>query len=162
MVEAIELIRALWSGEVVTHHGAYYETRKAKLYTRSEHAVPLYISAMVPNSARVAGKYGDGLITVGGETAETYRQMLENFDAGAKEAGKDPDKMPRMIELAADFTDDETKAIATRKNYWAGVSFQLCLLKKFIRPKCPKKTARQSAPTRYDSQSVFPPIPTFT
>jgi len=63
-------------------------TRKAKLYTRSEHAVPLYISAMVPNSARVAGKYGDGLITVGGETAETYRQMLENFDAGAKEAAK--------------------------------------------------------------------------
>ena len=65
MIEAIELIRALWSGEAVTHHGAYYETRKAKLYTRSEHAVPLYISAMVPNSARVAGKYGDGLITVG-------------------------------------------------------------------------------------------------
>ena len=63
-------------------------TRKAKLYTRSEHAVPLYISAMVPNSARVAGKYGDGSITVGGETAETYRQMLENFDAGAKEAAK--------------------------------------------------------------------------
>jgi len=54
MIEAIELIRALWSGEVVTHHGAYYETRRAKLYTRSEHAVPLYISAMVPNSARVA------------------------------------------------------------------------------------------------------------
>ena len=72
----------------VTHHGAYYETRKAKLYTRSEHAVPLYISAMVPNSARVAGKYGDGLITVGGETSETYRQMIENFDAAAKEAGK--------------------------------------------------------------------------
>ena len=49
MIEAIELIRALWSGEAVTHHGAYYEARKAKLYTRSEHA------AMVPNSARVAG-----------------------------------------------------------------------------------------------------------
>lgn len=38
--------------------------------------------------------------------------MIENFDAGAKEAGKDPDNMPRMIELAADFTDDETEAIA--------------------------------------------------
>ena len=97
------MIRALWSGEAVTHHGAYYETRKAKLYTRSEHAVPLYISAMVPNSARVAGKHGDGLITVGGETAETYRQMFENFEAGAKEAGKDPAKMPRMIETGGRF-----------------------------------------------------------
>jgi coenzyme F420-dependent glucose-6-phosphate dehydrogenase len=26
MVEAIELIRALWSGEAVTHHGAYYKS----------------------------------------------------------------------------------------------------------------------------------------
>ena len=142
MIEAIELIRALWSGEVVTHHGAYYETRRAKLYTRSEHAVPLYISAMVPNSARVAGKYGDGLITVGGETAETYRQMLENFDAGAKEAGKDPDKMPRMIELAADFTEDETKAIAARKNYWAGVFIPALFTEKIYTPKMSEENGK--------------------
>ena len=31
--EAIELIRALWSGEKITHKGTYYQTRQAKLYT---------------------------------------------------------------------------------------------------------------------------------
>jgi coenzyme F420-dependent glucose-6-phosphate dehydrogenase len=75
---------------------------------------------MVPNSARFAGRYGDGLITVGGEEPETYRQIFENFNAGAEEAGKDPARMPRMIELAVDYTDDEKKAIECRRAYWAG------------------------------------------
>ena len=33
---------------------------------------------MVPNSAWFAGKYGDGLITVGGEEQETYREIFAN------------------------------------------------------------------------------------
>ncbi|TMB69838.1 MAG: TIGR03557 family F420-dependent LLM class oxidoreductase, partial [Deltaproteobacteria bacterium] len=67
MGEAIELIRALWTGEKVTHKGFYYQTRQAKLYTRPSEPIPLYVSSMVPNSARFAGKHSDGLITVGGE-----------------------------------------------------------------------------------------------
>jgi coenzyme F420-dependent glucose-6-phosphate dehydrogenase len=118
--EAIELMRALWSGEKISHHGVYYQTRKAKLYTRPRRAIPLYISSMVPNSAEFAGKHGDGLITVGGEEPETYEKIFENFAKGAKEAGHKPARMPRIIEIAADFTDDEEKAIEHRKEYWAG------------------------------------------
>ena len=118
--EAIELIRALWTGEKITHKGVYYQTRQAKLYTRPSDAIPIYISSMVPNSARFAGKYGDGLITVGGEEPETYRKMFDNFDAGAKETGKAPAQMPRMVEIAVDYTADEQQAIECRKAYWAG------------------------------------------
>ncbi len=118
--EAIDLIRALWTGEKITHSGVYYSTRKAKLYTCPSEAIPLYISSMVPGSAEFAGKYGDGLITVGGEEPETYNEIFENFSAGAKDMGKNPARMPRMIEIAADFTDDEEKAIECRKAYWAG------------------------------------------
>src|SRR5258707_899793 len=42
--EAIELIRALWSGEKVTHHGTHYQTRKAKLYTKPAGPIPIYVS----------------------------------------------------------------------------------------------------------------------
>jgi coenzyme F420-dependent glucose-6-phosphate dehydrogenase len=121
LAEAIELIRALWAGEKVTHRGAHYQTRQAKLYTRPRDPIPLYISSMVPNSARFAGKYGDGLITVGGEAPETYRQISNNFEAGARDAQKDPSQMPRMIELAVAYTADEAKAIEYKKTYWAGV-----------------------------------------
>lgn len=120
LAEAIDVIRALWSGEKITHKGTYYQTRKAKLYTLPSDVIPIYISTLVPNSAGFAGKYGDGLITVGGEATETYNGIFDNFIAGAKEAGKDPSRMPRMIELAVDYTADEEKAIECRKAFWAG------------------------------------------
>lgn len=48
------------------------------------------------------------------------KRFLENFAVGATEAGKDPDQMPRMIEIAVDFTENEQQAIEARKTYWAG------------------------------------------
>ena len=120
LIEAIQLIRALWKGEPVTYNGTYYKTRKAKLYTRPETPPPTSIPAVVAHSARFAGQYGDGLITVGGESPETYKGILENFASGASDAGKDPDQMPRIIEIAVDFTENEQQAIDARKTYWAG------------------------------------------
>ncbi|MDB5901234.1 MAG: family F420-dependent class oxidoreductase [Betaproteobacteria bacterium] len=120
MAEAIELMRALWTGEKVTHRGAYYQTRQAKLYTRPDEPIPLYISAMVPNSADFAGKHGDALITVGGAEPDKYRKIIESFEAGAKDAGKHPSRMPRMVELGVAYTEDADAAIEHRKAYWAG------------------------------------------
>jgi coenzyme F420-dependent glucose-6-phosphate dehydrogenase len=120
LAEAIELMRALWTGEKITHRGVYYQTRQAKLYTRPKQSIPLYISSMVPNSAGFAGKYGDGLITVGGEDPDTYEKIFDNFKAGAKASGKKASQMPRMIELGVEYTDDEEAAIECRKAYWAG------------------------------------------
>jgi coenzyme F420-dependent glucose-6-phosphate dehydrogenase len=132
--EAIELMRALWSGETVTHKGDYYQTRKAKLYTCPRESIPLYVSTMVPNSAAFAGKYGDGLITVGGEEPNLYKKILENFSSAAKEAGKDPAKTPRMIELAVDYTADEAKAIECRRSYWAGTFVPALFTEKIYTP----------------------------
>ncbi len=120
MIEAIGLIRELWSGETVSHRGDHYTTQKAKLYTLCDKKIPILVSAMTPTSARLAGTYGDGLITVGGKETKSYEEMLKNFAAGATEAGKDPEGLPRMVEVAVDFTADADKAIEARKAYWAG------------------------------------------
>jgi coenzyme F420-dependent glucose-6-phosphate dehydrogenase len=146
LAEAIELIRALWSGEKVTHKGLYYQTRQAKLYTRPREALPVYISTMVPNSARFAGKYGDGLITVGGEEPETYRKIFQNFEAGAREAGKDPSRMPRMVELAVDYTDDEEKAIEYRQAYWAGTFIPALFTERIYTPKMSEENGKVVGP----------------
>ena len=55
LIEAIELIRTLWSGEEVTYEGKYYQTRKAKLYTPPASPIPIYVSTLAPHSARYAG-----------------------------------------------------------------------------------------------------------
>jgi coenzyme F420-dependent glucose-6-phosphate dehydrogenase len=120
LAEAIRLMQKLWEGGKVTHEGEHYRTHQAKLYTLPEKPIPVYISSLVPNSAHFAGKHGDGLVTVGGEEPETYKDMLAHFEAGAREAGRDASKMPKLIELQVDFTADRKKAIEARKAYWAG------------------------------------------
>jgi coenzyme F420-dependent glucose-6-phosphate dehydrogenase len=62
----------------------------------------------------------DELLTVGGMEPDTYRKIIASFEAGAREAGRDPSRMPRMVELGVAYTDDEEAAIEYRKAYWAG------------------------------------------
>lgn len=97
--EAIDLIRDLWKGGEVTFEGEYYQTHKARLYTPPVDDIPIYISSLSPDSARFAGRHGDGIITVGGKKPEIYQEMLKNFEIGAEEAGRDAAQMPRLIEL---------------------------------------------------------------
>lgn len=142
LAEAIKLIRALWKGEKVTHRGAHYQTRQAKLYTLPAEPIPLYISTLVPNSARFVGEQGDGLITVGGEEPGLYRKIFENFEAGAEKAGKDGLPMPRMIELAVAYTKDEQKAIDCRQAYWAATYIPALFTEKIYTPRMSEQNGK--------------------
>ncbi|HLH25371.1 MAG TPA: TIGR03557 family F420-dependent LLM class oxidoreductase [Chloroflexota bacterium] len=142
LAEAIALIRELWQGEPVSFDGCYYRTRGAKLYTRPAQPVPLYVSSMVPESARFAGRHGDGLITVGGDQPETYQKILREFEAGAREAGKDPARMPRLIELNVAYTDDEASAVQAQQKYWAGAFVPALFAQKIYTPAMSAKNGK--------------------
>ncbi len=120
LAEAILLIRALWTGDEITSSGPYYPVTKARLWTPPENKIPLYISSLVPGSARFAGRYGDGLITVGGKQPQVYKDILKEFEAGARDAEKDPKQMPRLIELFVAYSEDEDQIMDTIMKYWAG------------------------------------------
>jgi coenzyme F420-dependent glucose-6-phosphate dehydrogenase len=135
MIEAIDLIRRLWRGQDVTFDGEYYQTRKARLFTHPQGAIPLYVSALVPESAFTAGAFGDGLMTTGGEKPEHYRELLQQFEAGAREAGKDPAQMPRLVELNVAYTDDEQGAIEPMQRYWAGTFIPALFNERIYTPK---------------------------
>lgn len=120
LAEAIDLIRELWAGGEVSFDGEYFQTHKARLFTAPAQPIPLYVSTLSPESAEFAGTFGDGLITVGGEEPDAYRRIIEEFDRAARAEGKDPARLPKMIELNAAFTDDPAAVIAAAKEYWAG------------------------------------------
>jgi coenzyme F420-dependent glucose-6-phosphate dehydrogenase len=142
LAEAIDLIRALWAGEEVTFEGRYYRTRKARLYTPPTGHIPLYISSLVPGSAGFAGRYGDGLLTVGGKEPELYQEMLRKWELGAREAGKDPARMPRLIELSVAYTDDKEAAIAVYRRYWAGASVPAMYTQNIYTPRMSEENGR--------------------
>ncbi|WP_149826745.1 LLM class F420-dependent oxidoreductase [Streptomyces tailanensis] len=63
--EAIQIIRRLFTGEEVTHHGVHYTVENARLYTVPDEPVPIDVSAFGPSAAGLAARVGDGFITMG-------------------------------------------------------------------------------------------------
>ncbi|MGN6523725.1 MAG: TIGR03557 family F420-dependent LLM class oxidoreductase [Actinomycetes bacterium] len=61
--EAIEVMRELWTGETVYHYGEHYTVEDARLYTRPDAPVPVYVSAFGPKSFDLAVRVGDGFVT---------------------------------------------------------------------------------------------------
>lgn len=58
--EAVAVIRELFTGAQVNHHGRYYTVENARLYTLPPRPTPIYVSGYGPRSARLAGRIGDG------------------------------------------------------------------------------------------------------
>ncbi len=120
--EAVELIRRLWSEELVTFDGQYYHTRNATIYDKPDQPVPIYISAGGPVAARFAGREGDGFICTSGKGDELYRdQLLPALEEGARAAGRDPATIERTIEVKVSFDTDKARALADTR-IWAALS----------------------------------------
>jgi G6PDH family F420-dependent oxidoreductase len=61
--EAVDVIRELWRGDFVDHHGPHYTVENARLYTLPDQPPPVYVSGFGPRAAALAGRIGDGFIT---------------------------------------------------------------------------------------------------
>ncbi|GHG98287.1 LLM class F420-dependent oxidoreductase [Streptomyces rubradiris] len=62
--EAVEVMRRLFTGEEVSHHGTHYTVENARLYTVPDEPVPIDISAFGPKALSLASRVGDGFITM--------------------------------------------------------------------------------------------------
>jgi len=69
------IIRELWTGETVDHHGAHYTVENAKLFSASPHPIDIVWAAGGPASARYAAKHADGMwaTSPSADTAQAYR-----------------------------------------------------------------------------------------
>jgi len=108
--EAIAIIRELWTGRFVDFEGKYYTLRGAKLYDVPQRAPPLIVAASGEKMCQVAGRLGDGILTVS-SIPHFKSTILPNLAKGAREAGKDPDSLIKMVEFKVSFDEDYDKAL---------------------------------------------------
>lgn len=99
LVEAIELIRQLWSGERISFQGRYFQTDQLKLYDLPPSPPPIFVAAGGPKSAHLAGRYGDGWITEAPDIENPT--LVAAFDRGAQDSGRDPATLGKRAEMFA-------------------------------------------------------------
>jgi G6PDH family F420-dependent oxidoreductase len=124
LAESIEIIQQLFSGKVVKFRGKHFNVESAKLYTRPENPPPIYIATSGPIQAKRTGRTVDGLIVVGAPD-EKIRGLIGKFEEGAREAGKDPSKMPKLIQIKVSFAATQEEATAAAIKEWpnGGMAF---------------------------------------
>jgi len=124
MFEAIEIINKLFTGEVVRHRGTHFTLESARLYTLPEQRVPIYVATAGPLNAKRTGRLADGMITVGAADAK-LKELWENNDIGAREAGKDPATMPKILQLHVSWARTEDVAVDNAVREWpnGGMAF---------------------------------------
>ena len=118
--EAIQLMRRLWSEERVSFDGTFYKTRNATVYDTPAGGVPLYVAAGGPQMARYAGRVADGLICTSGKGEALYReQLLPALEEGARQAGRDPASLDKLIEVKVSFDTDRQRALEDTRHWGA-------------------------------------------
>jgi G6PDH family F420-dependent oxidoreductase len=105
--EAVEVLRALWSGRSVTRRGTHYRVDHARIYTLPDTPPPVLVSGFGPRAVKVAGRIGDGYVITMPDAG-----LIERFRA-AGGAGK-----PVQAGTKVCFGADKAQAVKTAHRIW--------------------------------------------
>jgi probable non-F420 flavinoid oxidoreductase len=108
--ECVDVIRALLAGDSVTHNGLVRLDR-AQLWTLPEQQPRLLATAVSEATARWAGEWADGLVTIW-QPPETLRRLVDGF----RENGGDGKPLALQIHLS--WAPDEAEALQIAYDQW--------------------------------------------
>ena len=113
--EAIEVIRRLWTGETVDHHGRYYTVENARIFDPPEVDIPVVVSGFGDAAVELAGRIGDGFW---GHSPE--REVIDKYEQSGGSG-------TRWAQVTMCWGPDEQEARETLHRVWpnSGLSGQL-------------------------------------
>ena len=121
MFEAVELINKLFKASVdgkdVKHKGQYFTMETTRLWTMPATPPPILVATAGPINAKKTGRFADGIITVGAPL-EKIGGLFDRFAEGAREAGKDPDSMLKVLQLHLSWAQTDEQALANAVTEW--------------------------------------------
>ncbi|MXV61128.1 TIGR03885 family FMN-dependent LLM class oxidoreductase [Natronorubrum sp. JWXQ-INN-674] len=109
--ECADIMRRLWEGEQVTHHGRV-DVEKAQLYSRPETAPPLIGAALSEATAEWLAEWADGMITIATPDHEDDASRVEAFKEQA------PDK-PVYLKAQHSYDESDEAALEGAYEQWA-------------------------------------------
>ena len=104
--EAIDVIRWLWTGKEINHHGYHFTVDQATLFTLPPEPPPIAVAASGPTSAAVAAQ-NEGLFVTSPD-----KEVIHEFRANGGE-GK-----PIYGQLTVSWAEDEDSAVQNAQEHW--------------------------------------------
>ena len=112
--EAVELIKALWSGSNVTYRGEIFQLEDGTLGTKPVQTPhpPVWLGGHHPDAVRRAAVLGDGWMGAGGSSTAAFAASVPLLRAALEEAGRDPATFPisKRVFLSVHHDSDVARA----------------------------------------------------
>ncbi|CAA9339047.1 MAG: Similar to F420-dependent glucose-6-phosphate dehydrogenase, SCO6495 family [uncultured Frankineae bacterium] len=104
--EAVDVMRRLWTGELVRHRGTHYTVDTARLYTLPDAPPPVLVSGFGPKATELAARIGDGYVNTSPD-AEMLQLYRSSGGTGPAHGG-----------LKVCWAEDEAEARRTMHRLW--------------------------------------------
>lgn len=104
--EAVDLIRRLWTGDIVTHEGTHFTVHNAKIWSLPDSPPPILVSGFGPESTQLAAHIGDGWITAQPD-ADGLKLFRDSGGTGPTQGG---------VKIC--WADTEKEAAETAQRLW--------------------------------------------
>jgi coenzyme F420-dependent glucose-6-phosphate dehydrogenase len=121
LFEAIDIIKKLFSaslaGKDTKYSGQFYKLESTRLWTMPAVPPEILVATAGPVTAKRAGKNADGLITVAAPI-EKISGLFTRFAEGAREAGKDPSRMSKVLQLHLSWASTDAEAMRNALVEW--------------------------------------------
>ena len=79
--------------------------------------MPIYVATAGPVNAKRTGTFADGMITVGAAD-EKIAMLWDKLREGAREAGKDPEAMPKLLQIHVSWAPTQEAAEQNALTEW--------------------------------------------
>ena len=110
LIEAVSIIRKLWSGKPFSYEGEFWKLKDAFLHiTPAQAKVPIYFGANSPRTLRLTGEMADGWMPTP-LSPKLYKKRLKLVEEGAKKADRSMDEIDTGIYLYTSVADEAEDA----------------------------------------------------
>jgi alkanesulfonate monooxygenase SsuD/methylene tetrahydromethanopterin reductase-like flavin-dependent oxidoreductase (luciferase family) len=133
--EAIEVIRAYWSGQTVRFNGEIYQAMGARPGPVPAHEMGIWLGVLGPRALRLTGEQADGWIpSMSYVPPSQAAQSNAIIDDAARAAGRDPSAIRRIYNIGGDVspvveagTSDDDPQIVGPRDHWVNVLTHLAV-----------------------------------
>jgi alkanesulfonate monooxygenase SsuD/methylene tetrahydromethanopterin reductase-like flavin-dependent oxidoreductase (luciferase family) len=99
LIEAVTIMRRLWSGEIVTFDGNFWKLKEAFLQINPvKGTVPIYFGANSPRTLKLTGELADGWLSIP-LSPRLCRERLKYIKESAEKAGRSIDEIDTGVYL---------------------------------------------------------------
>ena len=116
LAEAVEIIRALFDGDNVNHHGEHFQVDSAQLWDLPEQRVPIGLAVSGPESCAMAGRRAEVMVAT-----EPKAELVQAFE----EAGGAGKAKVGQIALAYDTERERAVQRAHDQFRWFGLGWKV-------------------------------------